>query len=69
MEKILNNQIRLWKKGIIAHSTIRTGECFVITNINYMIAYPYCTIRYLKDGKIDNVFLNRIDEDSDLVED
>jgi hypothetical protein len=34
-----------------------------------MIAYPYCTIRYLKDGKIDNVFLNRIDEDSDLVED
>ena len=53
------NQIRLWKN---------TGECFVITNMNHMVAYPYCTIRYLKDSKIDTVFLKRIDEDSILAE-
>jgi hypothetical protein len=33
-----------------------------------MVAYPYCTIRYLKDSKIDTVFLKRIDEDSILAE-
>jgi hypothetical protein len=67
------NQIRLWKKGvekgIVSHSAIRAGEYFMIVSMEYSVAYPYCTIRYLSDSKTETVFLKRIDEDSFNTED
>ena len=58
------NQIRLWKKDIYPQPSIRIGEYFIIIDMNYNIAYPYCTIRYLNDGKVETTFLKRIDLDS-----